>query len=107
MTVFTLGLVETLFSADDEQTDREYAFIRQAIRTNDSLNVKYGKPRSFSSHPSYSQTVDTSTYNFIVAYEHKDIHLKCTIITDGKNRSKIHSLSEFKGNLEVIKDKFF
>ena len=107
MTVFALGLVETLFSADDEQTDREYAFIEQAIRTNDSLNIKYGKPRSFSSHHSYRQRVDTSNYSFIVEYEHKDIHLKYTIITDEKNRSKIHSLSEFKGNLEVVKDKFF
>ncbi len=106
MAVFALGLVETLFS-DDERGDREYAFVQQAIRTNDSLNIKYGKPLGFSSYSSHEQRIDTSTYNFIVEYEHKDVHLKCTIINDGNNRIKIHSLSEFKGNMDVIKDKFF
>lgn len=107
MAVFVLGLLETLFSDDDEQIVREYAFVQQAVRTNDTLNIKYGKPQDFSNHPSYNLRADTSTYSFIVEYEHKGVHLKCTIITDGKNSSKIHSLSEFKGNWEVIKDKFF
>ena len=106
MTVFALGLVETIFS-NNEQADREYAFIQESIRTNDSLNIKYGKPRGFSNHASHNQRADTSTYRFIVEYERKDVHLKCTIINDEKNRSQIYSVSEFKGNIEVIKDKFF
>ena len=104
---FTFGLVETLFSDDDERTEREYTFVQQAIRTNDSLNIKYGKPHGFSSHPSYNQRIDTSTYNFVVEYEHKGVHMQCTIINDGNNRSRIYSLSEFKGNSDVIKDKLF
>ena len=107
MAAFVLGLMETLFSEDDEQIVREYAFVQQAVRTNDTLNIKYGTPRDFSNHPSYNLRTDTSTYSFIVEYEHKDVHLKCTIVPDGENSSKIHSLSEFKGNWEVIKGKFF
>jgi hypothetical protein len=106
MAVFALGLMETLFS-DDERTNQEYAFIQEAIRRNDTLNTKYGNPHVFSSHPSRRQYVDSSAYTFSVEYAHKDVHLECKLVKDGKNTIKIRSLSEFKGNMDVIKDKFF
>ena len=106
LAAFALGLVETLFS-DDERTEQEYAFIQEAIRTNDSLTTKYGQPRDFSRYPSRRQYVDSSAYAFSVEYEHKDVHLECRLLKGKGNSVKIQSLSEFKGNMEVIREKFF
>lgn len=104
--VFALGLVDTFFN-EDEEVEREYTVIKAFIHNNDTLTAKYGPPRSFSSGLSYSQQVDSASYSFAVDYAKKRVHFKCRIFRPGKHPLQIRSLSEFKSNWEVIKDKFF
>ncbi|NVO32870.1 hypothetical protein [Hymenobacter lapidiphilus] len=103
--VFALGLVDTFFN-EDEEVEREYTVIKAFVRNNDTLTAKYGPPRSFSS-ASHDQRMDSASYSFAVDYAKKRVHFKCRIFRPGKHPLQIRSLSEFKSNWEVIKEKFF